>query len=124
MIWFLIVGGIIVGTIAWFICAMKLDWEIQQIFSAIIAVCGIIVILFMLGYGIYNWSGAWERDFNFRYQAAESILNSDNDVVKAGNITTMQGINEEILKNRKFVGHPWRGAWANRGIAELELLVP
>jgi len=126
MIWYLIVGIItVIGFILW-ILDQHFMWsdDILSIMSAVCGFIGIISLGCMLGFSIYNWSGAYERDFNFKYQSAAAILASDNDIAKAGNMTSIQDINKEILRNRTFVDHSWRGPWANQGIADLKLLVP
>jgi len=126
VIWFLIVGGItVVGFVLW-ILDQYFMWsgDVLSVIGVIFGFVGAIILIFMLSFGIYNWGGAFERDFNFKYQAAEAILKSDNDIAKAGNMTSIQDINKIILENRAFVGHSWRGLWANEGIASLELLVP
>jgi len=97
------------------------DWVILPTILGIVAV---LVFFFQIGYAIYNWSGVYARDFSHKYQAAEAILQSSNHVRVSGNVSTMQEINEEILRNRARVDSPWRGAWNSREIASLELLVP
>lgn len=126
MNWFIIIGIILVISIALFIISVKMDYDGETLggFSAGIFVIAIVVLVFMLLTlaGIKSDFNAFKTD----YQFTKELIEDYEPGVDYGNTLDLTekilDINSKIAKHRSQWDSPWYNLWRDKEIGELEAL--